>query len=243
MLTPALKCFRAGPTRVITDSSADYASLARQLLPDPCRCLEGARVLPGRGRSCVTAVVHLEGVPYLLKKYEYRGRWYGLRHMFKRSRALRVFANQRTAWSAGVPTPEPLVCIEERRLGQLRHCYVLCRYIPESETLDGCWESLLPEERATVLEQCGRALGMLHGCGITHGDSNWRNILITRQGGGLNPCFIDFDGSVRPLLLRKKLFRKDIQHFLRDMRWRKLPEHDIKLFVNAWQASTGSKLE
>lgn len=231
----ALKRIYYGPFCIISDLVADYAAVGNLFLPDPDHRLKDATFLPGRGRNCVTAVVRLAGEAYLLKKYEYRGCWYGLRHVFKRSRALRVFVNQRSAWVAGVSTPEPLVCLEKRHWGMLKECYVICRFIPESQTLDACWDTLAPREKEDILAMCGVSLGTLHRCGLTHGDSNWRNVLVTQGVDGLVPWLIDFDGSRRPLLMPDKVFRKDIGHFLRDMRWRKLTDSFIQVFVVAWQ--------
>lgn len=227
-----------GSLRVFTDGASERSSLIAALLPDPDLHLYLGVHLPGKGRSCVTATVILNGQTYLLKKYEYRNLWYGLRHLLKRSRALRVFRNQRHAWLSGISTPEPLACLEKRRFGLLMDCYVLYHYLPDSQTLKDCWEDLSNSERSSILKLCGEQLGLLHRCGITHGDSNWRNILVTRgETAGIVPWLVDFDGSIRPMLMHKEKFHRDVEHFLRDMHWRKLPDEDVQKFLAAWQAS------
>jgi tRNA A-37 threonylcarbamoyl transferase component Bud32 len=238
-----LENIRFGSMQVFIDGHSGDRELVEALLPDPDTVLAKGRVLPGKGRRCVTAAVLLRGQRFLLKKYQYRGLWYGLRHLFKRSRALRVFAHQRQAWLAGVSTPEPLACLERRCRGLLRDCYVLCRYVADSRTLQECWNELTADERSSVLALCGRQLGALHRCGITHGDSNWTNILIVRSASdGIVPWLVDFDCSLRPTLGRRQKFDKDVWHFLRDMRRRNLPDDNQRIFLDAWRASAGSAM-
>jgi len=231
-----LKKKRSGSYQIFFDAATPYPELSGALLPSPEQHLSAGRELPGKGRSCVTAVVQLNGKCFFLKKYEYRGLFYGLRHFFKASRAFRVFRHQRLAWFAGVTTPEPLLCIEERNWGWLSDCYILYEYLPESRLLGECWKDLPEEQRLSVLRSCGHALKQLHGLGLTHGDSNWRNVMIASPSGPRpRPSLVDFDGSIRPFFRHNKKFRKDIEHFLRDMRRRELPDRYIQTFLNAFQ--------
>lgn len=230
-----LKGRRMADFLVYQAGGTESRALVEALLPDPDRLIVAEQVFPGRGRSCTTARVVVNGQDYVLKKYEYRGLWYGLRHIFKRSRALRVFLNQQIACAAGVAVPEPLLCLEERRLRFLRRCYVLGRYLPDSRTLDEAWDDLSPAARDALLATCGGYFQTLHRSGIVHGDSNWRNILLTDEGGRLTAHLIDFDNSLKPLLHCARKFRKDIGHFLRDMHHRQLPAATIEKFLAAWR--------
>ena len=209
----------------------DHDGLLAQLLPDPDRLLEAGERLPGRGRGCTTARVTIAGSDYLLKRFAYRNVWYGLRHIFKRSRALKVFVNQNLAHEAGVCVPRPLLCLEERRFRFLRRAYVLDSYLQESRPLDRCWDELSMGEQSAVLQLSVECYHRLHETGILHGDSNWRNLLVTQTEVGPKVWLIDFDNSRRLPALSKGLRQRDVGHFLRDMRWRHMPEEQIESFL------------
>ena len=204
-----------------------------ELRPDLDGLIAAGELLPGRGRGCTTARVTIAGNDYFLKKFAYRGLWYGFRHIFKRSRALKAFVNQSLAHEAGVCVPRPLLCLEVRRGRFLRDSYILDSYLPESRTLDVCWDDLPQSRRTEILEEAGRSYRLLHRAGILHGDSNWRNLLITGEKTG--PCvwLIDFDNSRRLPLLLRSLRLKDVGHFVRDMRWRHMPEASVDSFCAA----------
>ena len=204
-----------------------------ELLPDPDRLIAAGEILPGRGRGCTIARITLAGNDYVLKKFAYRGIWYGFRHVFKRSRALKVFVNQSLAHASGVVVPLPLLCLEERRGRFLRNCYLLDSYLPESRTLDACWDELSPPGRAEILAAAGRCYRLLHGAGILHGDSNWRNLLITCEKIGMQVWLIDFDNSRRPLFCPDRWRQRDLDHFVRDMRYRGMTDEAVDGFRSA----------
>lgn len=228
------RCYRNNDFLVYTEEAKEQHRLVEALLPDPDRLLEGAEVFPGRGRCCLTARIRIDDTDYVVKRYEYRGLWYGARHIFKRSRALRVFINQHIARQTGVDIPEPLLCLEERTARFLRRCYVLSRYIPQSRTLDELWDELSVDDRSCILSRCGEIYRKIHAVGIIHGDSNWRNILLTDDVREKRIYLIDFDNSRRPGLAGQRRCRKDIAHFLRDMKFRELSEASVHQFLSAW---------
>jgi len=225
-----LCCHRLGGMLVSQRAGDDHGVLLAQLLPDPDRLLEAGERLPGRGRGCTTARVNIAGTDYLLKRFAYRNVWYGLRHIFKRSRALKVFVNQNLAHEAGVCVPRPLLCLEERRFRFLRRAYVLDSYLHESRPLDQCWGELTGAAQGAVLQLSAESFRKLHQAGILHGDSNWRNLLITHTDTGPKVWLIDFDNSRRLPVLSKGSRQRDIGHFLRDMRWRHMSEESLQLF-------------
>lgn len=226
-----LSCHRVSGMLVWQRAGDDHGGVLAQLLPDPDRLLEAGERLPGRGRGCTTARVTVAGTDYLLKRFAYRNAWYGLRHIFKRSRALKVFVNQNLAHAAGVCVPRPLLCLEERRFRFLRRAYVLDSYLHESRPLDQCWDKLPGAAQSAVLQLSADNYRQLHRTGILHGDSNWRNLLITQTKTGPTVWLIDFDNSRRLPVLSKASRQRDIGHFLRDMRWRHMPEERIEDFL------------
>lgn len=237
----ALRKLRYGSLLAFVDAQTSHGDFVAALLPDPDLALSRGEVLPGRGRGCTTAVVTLAGELFVLKKYAYRGGWYGFRHHFKRSRALCAFSSQRMAWHSGVSTPEPLLCLERWGINGLGDSYVLSAYIAGSQTLLEAWDGLPTQECRRLLVSCATNLGVLHRSGIVHGDSNWRNFLVTCGPPGTGPVWlVDFDGSYRPLHRRRERFARDLGHFFRDMYRRQLPAEDVSAFYNAWCSTVGS---
>ncbi len=224
-------CHRIGGMLIWQRDGEDHRNLLEHLLPDPDHLLAAGEQLPGRGRGCTTARVTIAGTDYLLKRFAYRSVWYGFRHIFKRSRALKVFFNQNQAHEAGVSVPQPFLCLEERSWRFLRRGYVLDRYLQKSRPLDQCWDELTEPEQGDILLQAAENYGRLHQAGILHGDSNWRNLLVTQTEAGPKIWLIDFDNSWRATSLSRSRRQRDIGHFVRDMRWRKMSEGRITDFL------------
>lgn len=226
-------CRRVDGMLVWQRPGEDHADLLASLLPDPDRLLASGEQLQGRGRGCTTARVTIGRDDYLLKRFEYRSVWYGLRHIFKRSRPLKVFVNQNLALAAGVSVPRPLLCLEERTWRFLRRGYVLDSYIIGSRSLEHCWDDLSSAVQLQVLQSAGESYRALHHAGITHGDSNWRNLLITDAEAGPRLWLIDFDNSRRPLVFSESCRQRDVSHFCRDIYQRQLPDGFTEIFRSA----------
>jgi len=224
-------CLRVGGMLIWQRAGEDHRGLLDHLLSDPDRLLDAGERLPGRGRGCTTARVTVAGSDFLLKRFAYRNVWYGLRHIFKRSRAFKVFVNQNLAYAAGVSVPRPFLCLEERCWRFLRRGYVLDSYLHESRQLDQCWDELTESDQNEILRQSADNYCRLHQAGILHGDSNWRNLLVVRTEAGPKVWMIDFDNSRRLPVLSRRLRQRDINHFVRDMRWRCMPEEQVESFV------------
>jgi len=206
-----------GPFRVHYNQTAGLA-LARLFATQAEALLDQGRRLPGRGRGCRSAVVELDGARYVLKRYDYRGAWYGFRHLFRRSRALRVFRHMTVAKRGGVPVPEPYCCLERRTPGRfLRESYVLIDYFADAATLEQFWPRASDTRRDEVLVRCGQIYRRLYELSVSHGDSNWENILVREGRDGLEFALVDFDCSRTYLVKTCRHLEKDIAHFIRHM--------------------------
>lgn len=226
-------CRRFGRMLVWQKAGEDHAGLLEHLLPDPDELLASGELLPGRGRGCQTARITIAGRVYLLKRYAYRNIWYGFRHVFKRSRPLKVFINQNLALAAGVSVPRPLLCLEERTWCLLRRSYVLDSYLHDSQQLDQCWGEASLSQQAEILRLAAENFRLLHQAGIMHGDTNWRNLLVSQAEGRPKVWLIDFDNSTRPRIFIKRRRQRDIGHFIRDMHYRQMTDESVALFCSA----------
>lgn len=222
------------------DSTAEEALAF--LLPDPDRVLEQGEIMPGRGNSCVAAKVDIGGRLYILKKYHCRGWIYRLRHVFRRSRALRVW---RAAWDLrriGLPLPEPCLCLEERKFRLLGNSYILTEFFAGSVRLSEIYAVQSSNWRRTLLVRMGILLGRLHRFRAIHGDTNWDNILVRPQGNDFTLALVDLDGSRLLAGSRPARAARDVWHFVRDMKRRggDLPQ-EIDFFLRCWSRWAGWK--
>jgi len=203
------------------------------LLDDPDGLLESGRILKA-GNTVRAARIELNGKTYFLKRFNYKGTIYRLKNTLRRSRAVRTWLVSWQFRVRGLPVPEPLVCLEERRLGLLGRSYLLSRFIEDSLPLPMAWGRSDPSARRDLLGRLGLLLGRLHYFGGLHGDLKWNNILVGGKGSwGL--YLTDFDGS--SIIGQGKLAvkRKDLERFFVDMEKIQVPEADRAFFFKCWK--------
>ncbi len=229
--------------RVFRQRTAVADRLVNALLPDPDRILDSGEVLPGRGNSCRLAKVEIDGTNYVLKRYNRRGWAYSLRHVIRRSRALRTWL---AAWNflvRGVRVAEPLLCMEERSYRLLGRSYVLMEYLEGTERLTTFWEQLTPECKRDLVERAAALFGRLHRSGCIHGDTNWDNILMRQNDSEYAFSLVDLDCTRVFTRIMLEKAERDIKHFLRDLD-RLEPSGDElhKLFVDSWHIALDASL-
>jgi len=215
-------------------------NLLMALLPDPDRILDAGELLPGRGNRCRIAKVVIASKSYVLKRYDRRNWVYSFRHIFRKSRALRTWL---AAWNflvRGVPVPEPLVCLEERTCRLLGRSYLLSEYLEGKQSLAALWPELTSDHKNILVLQAARLLGNVHRSGCIHGDTNWDNILVRREGNEFDVSLVDFDCSRIFLRMKPEKALRDIGHFLRDLdRFESVDDKFRHRFINLWQIISG----
>jgi tRNA A-37 threonylcarbamoyl transferase component Bud32 len=190
------------------------------LLPDPDQLFSQGEPLlsPWQGPASDKVRIAINGKNYFFKRYNCRGSLYGIKNLFRRSRAFKSWLASFHFSQAGVPTPEPLLCLEERCFGLLGRSYLLFPFIAgDAGSFLNLWPALDDNERRGALVSLGALFGGMHRQGLLHGDLNWRNILAEKSVDGYRFSIVDLDGShtVRKLDLAKA--KEDLSHFLRDM--------------------------
>ena len=226
--------------RTYRQRTAQAEELCDVLLADPDRFLEEGDLLAGRGNSCRIGRVRIAGRVYVLKRYDRRGWVYSLRHVFKRSRALRTWL---TAWNLrvrGFSVAEPLICFEERSWRLLGRSYILSEYLEEWQPLTTFWATLTAPEKPLIVTQAAAMLGALHRAACIHGDTNWDNLLVRRAEEGFAFSLVDFDCARILAKPNPRRSRRDIGHFLRDLDRLEPSAGDLKqLFIERWQRAGG----
>jgi len=225
---------------IVLRATGDAENELKELLPDPDEVLMRGHGLSGRGNNCSSALVSLDKKSYVLKVYYYRGWYYGLRHLFRKSRARRNWVAANAMRARGVETPRPLLSLDERVWGVLKRCYILFEYLPETRTLSAEWQSLDFCAREKFMTKLGMDLGKMHRSGCIHGDTNWDNILVESDGSDPTFHWVDLDCSRIMRRLHPRRALKDIGHVLRDLE-RLCPGDQMlrKAFLSAWSKETG----
>lgn len=158
-----------------------------------------------------------------LKRYNLKTRLHTAVHLPLRSRARWSWLNGRRLIAAGIPTPMPLACIEERRHGFLHlRSYLLTEFVPGRALLDlvqaGEARGPMLADLARQFTRIWQTLGQLR---AGHGDMKATNFIVDPQE---KLWLIDLDGLRihRSGLLLRRERRNDLVRFMRN--WHDRPE-------------------
>ncbi len=210
------------------------------LRPDPALLFsQGQSVSSGRsGNPRDLAKVVVGAKSYFIKRYNCQGNLYRFKYIFRASRARRAMKAGQLLLSLGVPTPEPLVCMEERHGRLLGDSYLVCPFLEGCHSLFDLWPGLELFRKRLYMQRLGELLGTLHRSGVIHGDSNWRNILVGEEED-TQPrfWFVDLDGVRRYRHLTFARAQRDTGHFLRELIRNGADEEFAQLFRHHWQKS------
>lgn len=123
-----------------------------------------------------------------IKCYFYHGLFSRVRHLFRLSRAESSFHSALAILNTGVPTPEPLGYLREKR--GLLPCRELLftKALPAETLFMNAFIRQTPEEAIEKLAEC---MAVLHENGIEHGDMSLRNFYLASSG---QAGVIDLDG-------------------------------------------------
>lgn len=192
-----------------------YSEAMQNLLADPDAAIAKGEVLKA-GNSSTVALVDVDGQSVVIKRYNIKGIWHGLRRMARKSRAWRCWMNAMRLEFFGIPALRPVAMLE-RRFGPLRFtAYFITEYV---EGPDIC-EFLKGREVNGEIERMVRILADLREAKISHGDMKGTNFIVSPEG----PVVIDFDA------MREhdsetgfsRAFQKDVDRLLRN--WAEEPE-------------------
>lgn len=213
---------RRSSRRVLWRVEGAPGELVEELWSDPNQVVAGGETLKD-GDRCTVVKIERGGRSFVLKRYNQKDRLHAATHLLLRSRARWSFLNARKLLESGLPTPKPLVCVDERRQGvfTVGSCLVTefidgisLRDMVEDGWLKG--ESL--REFAKQFAGLWQTLGQLR---IGHGDMKATNFIIDPSG---RLWLIDLDGMrvYRSGALLRRERRNDIARFMRN--WQEKPE-------------------
>ncbi len=174
-----------------------------------------------RGDSTTVMAITLDGVTYVVKRYNLRNFWYGIRRLFRPTRAWRCWASAHMLQTFGVATPAPVLMLE-RRWGPLRRqgYYVtalvegpdVLQFVGDEPINGAHWQQTLERFRA-LLQTMQRYR-------FIHGDMKATNFIATRDA----LVALDLD-AVRELRDRRtfnRLLQREIRRWLAN--WQHRPD-------------------
>jgi len=130
-----------------------------------------------QGGSASVSAIDWQGRKLVLKRYNIKGFWHGLRRCLRESRALHSWREAHRLLLSGIATPKPLAVFEQRCLGLRRRAYLLTEHCHGADLiacLAAYHEQPAPGCYIKALEQL---LASLIRARISHGDLKGHNLL------------------------------------------------------------------
>jgi tRNA A-37 threonylcarbamoyl transferase component Bud32 len=144
------------------------------LLDDPDAAIAQGEVFKDGG-ACTVARVELGGRALVIKRYNLKNPFHALSRCWRPSRAWHAWlAGHRLAFH-GIPTPAPLVLIEERAGPLRRRAFLITEFCPGNDLLQHLSPGREPE--AAEAAAITTFFGLLFRLRITHGDMKAKNFL------------------------------------------------------------------
>ena len=194
-----------------------YTPVMQAFLKNPDLLLEGPNVHYFKntpGESSTVGLLTLDDCKVVVKRYNVKSVWHGLKLWFRKSRAMISWLNAHRLAAINIPTIEPIAVIE-KRYGPLRnkayfiYCYVdgdpCCNYFEKYQTLT-------PRYRQ-ALESIAESMKKLKIARIRHRDCHHNNMVMLDD----KVLLLDLDHMKQYHFLKwrfKKAHQKDIRQFI-----------------------------
>lgn len=137
--------------------------------------------------------------PLHVKRYNPKGRLFGLKYLLRRSRARRAWCFARRLDGGQAPTPDVLGYAEQRRFGFLQAAYLVTPGLAGAERLDDYIERRFSDgsmrEKISLIHRMAGMVRAVHGRGLVHGDLKASNILAAPDRAGETFWLIDLDAA------------------------------------------------
>jgi tRNA A-37 threonylcarbamoyl transferase component Bud32 len=171
-----------------------------------------------RGNTCTVARVKIGNHDLVIKRYNIKNFWHGIKRAFRATRAAICWRNAMglASWRLGVSKPVALI---EKRFGPLRStAYFISEYISGTNLQDFCKDDDVDDKAAlqTVAHRVAQLFADLSAIKMTHGDLKANNILLDNG----TPILVDLDAM--------RMHRCAWQ-------WRRAKLKDERRFAKNWQ--------
>ncbi len=202
-----------------------------KLLLQPDTSFPGKDQAMKNGNTCTVWSAAADGLNLVVKRYNVKGFWHGLKLRSLPGRGERSWVNGHRLLFYGIPTPNPVALLKQRR-GGFPITYLLTEQVEAVSARDWLRDPAVSnEDKENMAVQIAEMLNDLQRQEISHGDLKATNILIADGKAML----IDLDAMRRHKcdFTFKKAWARDIQRFLEN--WKE-DQYLFDLFVKALQA-------
>lgn len=218
---------RRSMDRVLMHDTSAQALLIDALWANADTLIQSGDMLKDGDRCTVVRLTSLNGAelkkPLVIKRYNAKGQFHTATHWFIRSRACWAWINARKLMGAGLLTPRPVACVEERKWGLLRFgSTIVSEYIAGHSLREVVDDAKTTDselrELAAKFVAIWRTLGLMR---IGHGDMKATNFIVDPQR---HLWLIDLDGmrSYKASAMLRRERRKDLTRFMAN--WSERPE-------------------
>ncbi len=173
------------------------------------------------GNTCTVGSALIDSQQVVIKRYNIKNFWHGLKLNFSQSRAAKSWANAHRLMLLNVATAKPLALVETRFGWFKKRAYFLTQFIdaPDIATfLEQETDVLIKEKVAFATAQLFYKLNLLN---ISHGDCKASNIKIVDN----KPVLIDLDS----------MQVHDVGGFFGNYRHEKKHIKDLQRFIQNWE--------
>lgn len=164
-----------------------------KLLQAPDSSFPGTECALKNGNTCTVWAATVGGLELVIKRYNIKNIWHGLKLRLLSGRGERSWLNGYRMIFYGVPTPNP-VALLKRRSGLFPTAYLLTERVQAVSARE--WfqnQNISMEDKNGMADQIARILQILQQQRIVHGDLKASNILIADE----KPMVIDLDAMRR----------------------------------------------
>ena len=197
-------------------------------IADPNTLVDAGRVLKD-GNSATVSQVVLGDRNFVVKRYNIKNFRHRLKRCLRPSRAWTSWRNaHRLSFILGIPTPKPIMLIENR-WGPFRStAYFISEYM-EGSDMYGLLHSNGAKDirQQEIINLAGNLLRMLAKASLSHGDFKATNFILSR--GKLYVIDLDAMRKHRFRWRFRRAFRRDLKRFRQN--WADLPEIE-KVFLD-----------
>ncbi len=191
------------------------------LLADPDASFPGKDQALKNGNTCTVWAAQAGGLRLVIKRYNVKGLWHGIKLSTRAGRAFISWENAHRLLFHGIATPRPVAVVKIRR-GPLRP---VAYFLAEEVKGIGAhhWfrdAGISGGEKTRMADRIAGLFRQLEDQRISHGDMKASNILIV----GNEPMLIDLDAMQRHSTEAsfKKAWERDLRRFMRN--WDDEPE-------------------
>jgi tRNA A-37 threonylcarbamoyl transferase component Bud32 len=216
------KVFRTCTDVTVTENSQQFLAISSQFninnqqldnlddfLSEPANNIKN-------GNTCTIGMTEIANKKVVIKRYNVKSFWHGVKFLLKQSRAAKSWANAHRLQIYNIATPQPLALIVEKSHFIGNKSYFLSEFVDAPDIAEFFANEKNTELKQMVAHEVARLFYKMSLLRIVHGDCKASNFKI-KDG---KPILLDLDS----IFVSKSPFPYTYQHV-----------NDLKRFMQNWQ--------